>query len=291
MIWIVTTESEKNSLIPDKKLAVIKKALGEENVRRIIAKDKDYLDVIAPSDTVLVETKDYDLIDAIGQTGARHTAESIQAIKCDEDKILLKSVLAGYGVLTPHTYSEQDLFADGKKYFVKPLILEDSIGIDAGSLCETRAAVLERVKQIRESFGKSSIIEEYIDGYDCTVAVIPHISHLLVLPIRINGNHECDYLTFDAKNADKETYSKIDNDRQIIKAAITTFSAIRAEHYARIDMRIAKDGTPYVIEVNLYPGLSNTGYMYRCFELNTSVTYKEMLELILATAKSTKATI
>lgn len=291
MIWIVTTESEKNSLIPDKKLAKIKSALGENDVRRIIAKSPDYLDVITPSDIVLVETKDYDLLDAIGQTGARHTGESIQAVKYDEDKILLKSVLAGYGVATPSIYSEQDLFYDDKKYFVKPLILEDSIGIDSHSLCQTRAEVLERVKKIRDTYGKSSIIEEYIDGYDCTVAVVPHINSILALPIRITGNHDCDYLTFDAKNANKETYSKIDDKCQIIKAAVLTFSAIKARNYARIDMRIAKDGTPYVLEVNLYPGLSDTGYMYRCFEQNTDVTYKDMLNIILETAKSTKATL
>lgn len=288
MIRIITTEEERASLCPARKFEQISGELGKEEVSLHVLKEEEIEDALksfGKEDTILAETKNYRILTAVRESGIRSTAENIQAVKFDEDKLLLKRVLAPRMVLTPR---EVNLATENKlhaSYFVKPLMLEDSIGIDERSLCRNVEEAKRKVEAIRRDYGLPSIVEEYIDGEDVTCAVVKNRDGLFMLPVVIQPNAESPYLSYDAKNGNRETYSPVNDTilrMRICQAAAETFDAIGAEHYARIDMRI-RDGRPYVLEVNLYPGLGNTGYMYQALRFK-GYGYRDFLEEILSTA-------
>lgn len=287
MIRIITTEEERASLCPARKFEQISWELGKEEVSLHVLKEEEIEDALksfGKEDTILAETKNYRILTAVRESGIRSTAENIQAVKFDEDKLLLKRVLAPRMVLTPRAVNLATENMLHVSYFVKPLMLEDSIGIDENSLCRNVEEAKRKVEAIRREYGLPSIVEEYIDGEDVTCAVV-NKDGLHMLPIVIQPNAASPYLSYDAKNGNRETYSPVNDTilrMRICQAAAETFDAIGAEHYARIDMRV-KDGYPYVLEVNLYPGLGNTGYMYQALRFN-GYGYRDFLKKILSTA-------
>lgn len=288
MIRIITTEEERASLCPARKFEQILGELGKEEVSLHVLKEEEIEDALksfGKEDTVLAETKNYRILTAVRESGMRSTAENIQAVKFDEDKLLLKRVLAPRMVLTPREVNLATESTLHVSYFVKPLMLEDSIGIDECSLCRNVEEAKRKVEAIRQDYGLPSIVEEYIDGEDVTCAVVKNRDGLFMLPVVIQPNAASPYLSYDAKNGNRETYSPVNDSilrMRICQAAAETFDAIGAEHYARIDMRI-KDGRPYVLEVNLYPGLGKTGYMYQALRLK-GYGYRDFLKEILSTA-------
>lgn len=288
MIRIITTEEERASLCPARKFEQISGELGKEEVSLHVLKEEEIEDALksfGKEDTILAETKNYRILTAVRESGIRSTAENIQAVKFDEDKLLLKRVLAPRMVLTPREVNLATENTLHVSYFVKPLMLEDSIGIDERSLCRNVEEAKRKVEAIRRDYGLPSIVEEYIDGEDVTCAVVKNRDGLFMLPVVIQPNVASPYLSYDAKNGNRETYSPVNDTilrMRICQAAVETFDAIGAEHYARIDMRI-RDGRPYVLEVNLYPGLGNTGYMYQALRLK-GYGYRDFLEEILSTA-------
>lgn len=287
MIRIITTEEERASLCPARKFEQISGELGKEEVSLHVLKEEEIEDTLksfGKEDTILAETKNYRILTAVRESGIRSTAENIQAVKFDEDKLLLKRVLAPRMVLTPRAVNLATENMLHVNYFVKPLMLEDSIGIDEHSLCRNVEEAKRKVEAIRRDYGLPSIVEEYIDGEDVTCAVV-NKDGLHMLPVVIQPNAASPYLSYDAKNGNRETYSPVNDTilrMRICQAAAETFDAIGAEHYARIDMRV-KDGYPYVLEVNLYPGLGNTGYMYQALRFN-GYDYRDFLKKILSTA-------
>ena len=72
--------------------------------------------------------------------------------------------------------------------------------------------------------------------------------------------------------------------------AINVFKALGARDYGRIDIRLNAHGTPNFIEANLMPGLSNHGYLSRCFLLNKHFAYEEMIASIVELAFKRVAT-
>lgn len=288
MIRIITTEEERASLCPARKFEQISGELGKEEVSLHVLKEEEIEDALksfGKEDTILAETKNYRILTAVRESGIRSTAENIQAVKFDEDKLLLKRVLAPRMVLTPRVVNLATENMLHVSYFVKPLMLEDSIGIDEHSLCRNVEEAKRKVEAIKREYGLPSIVEEYIDGEDVTCAVVKNKDGLFMLPVVIQPNAVSPYLSYDAKNGNRETYSPVSNSilrMRICQAAAETFDAIGAEHYARIDMRV-KDGRPYVLEVNLYPGLGNTGYMYQALKFKGR-NYRGFLEEILSTA-------
>ena len=288
MIRIITTEEERASLCPARKFEQISGELGKEEVSLHVLKEEEIEDALksfGKEDTVLAETKNYRILTAVRESGMRSTAENIQAVKFDEDKLLLKRVLAPRMVLTPREVNLATESTLHVSYFVKPLMLEDSIGIDECSLCRNLEEAKRKVEAIRQDYGLPSIVEEYIDGEDVTCAVVKNRDGLFMLPVVIQPNAASPYLSYDAKNGNRETYSPVNDTMlrmRICQAAAETFDAIGAEHYARIDMRV-KDGRPYVLEVNLYPGLGKTGYMYQALRLK-GYGYRDFLKEILSTA-------
>lgn len=290
-VVVVTNGRECNSLMPQVKYDLIKATLAPLEVQIMFIDTVDdfvLLDKIESQDIVLVETKDAETIHQIAIRGLRHTGENPTAVNFDSNKIDLRRAVAGK-VPMPRLYVSLDEVEDGKRYFVKPLILEDSIGIDEHSLCHSRDEVLERVKYLNDRFEKPAIIEDYIDGYDVTVGIINRGDSFIIKAVRIDSLIEgVPFQSELVKAEDQRDFYDMDDlnpklSEMLKDMAIDVFLSIGASNYARLDFRVTEDGQPFLIEVNLYPGLRDTGAMYRAIKF-TGIPYRDYLYEILNTA-------
>jgi D-alanine-D-alanine ligase len=187
-----------------------------------------------------------------------------------EDKSLTKKLLAFDGVPCPDfaVFSrDSDLETGGRlrmPLFVKPLRMDASIGIDAGSLVHSLGELVERVTLIHEKVKDSALVEEYVEGREFYVGVLGNATPQPLPPIEMDFTgfpegrpHVVDSRAkWDEKSAEyKGTRSVLadlpdDLRARLQKVAVDAYRALRVRDYGRIDLRLTETGEIYVIEVN-----------------------------------------
>lgn len=179
---------------------------------------------------------------------------------------------------------------------VKSLTEDASLGISQASVVFTDEKLEERVKFIHERIGTAAIVEQYIDGREIYVGVLGY-DRLTVLPIwelkfgqmapdalpiaTETVKHNVEYQKKrgvqdgPADDLPKPLVSKI---RTMVKRICRT---LELDGYARVDLRLDKDGTPYFIEANPNPEIAS-GEELAQSALHDGISYSELLERILA---------
>ena len=249
--------------------------------------------------------------DACGETyaaalleylGIPHTRTSSWLISLGISKARVKSILTYYQIPTPRFQvfrtGEEELDSDLKfPLFVKGLASENSIGIDEHSLVQDRQKLKAKVKQVITHLHQPALVEEYIDGREFSVAILPGLKDQ-VLPISEiifqNLPPERRFLDYNSKwSAGSESYQKTfpvcpaaltDMDRDVIgDTALRCFNILGLDSYARIDIRY-RDRTPYVLEVNQNPSISeeDSGYVRTC--IGFGLDYTAMINALLQNA-------
>lgn len=284
MIWIVTTKEEAVTICHGNGVEDFSSGLAPMAASVIYAETRNDLGCIGRDDMVLARTKRLDVLNWIKLTGARNTAESISAITCDYNKEIMKTVLRANGIRVPWTYDIESLPDDPFLVFVKPLELGDSIGINGNSICRNRKEVESQMEWIVREYNAVPIIEEYVGGYDATVGVINTEDGVMARGVVIDS--PSGLLDFDTKANDRECYQRFQGNT-LVEIAVKAFRAVGATKYGRVDFRVAGGMRPYVLEINLCPGLSRNGYMYKCFEggEESGMGYRDFLQSIISTMR------
>ncbi len=187
-----------------------------------------------------------------------------------EDKALTKKLLAfdeirypEFSVFSP----DAELETGGRlrlPLFVKPLRMDASIGIDAGSLVRSTHELLERVALIHEKVRDAALVEEYIEGREFYIGVLGNQEPQAFPPIEMDfsGLPEGAPHVLDARAKWDEDSPEYRGTRAVLadlpdelrarlqKVAVDAYRALRVRDYGRIDLRLTDTGEPYVIEVN-----------------------------------------
>ncbi len=66
----------------------------------------------------------------------------------------------------------------------------------------------------------------------------------------------------------------------IERTAIAAFRALELRDYGRVDFRVAEDGTPYVIDVNTMPGMTETSLVPQAAAF-AGIPFEDLAERIL----------
>ena len=187
------------------------------------------------------------------------------------DKGLTKKILKQHQIETP----DFQIFETGRERIIKtlrfPLIVKPvaegtSKGIGDKSVVETEEAMREVVLQSIERYQQPALVEEYITGREFTVGLLGENRPRVLPPMEIvftDPSLKHPVYSFAIKQDwDKhvayECPAKLTpvELRNLERAAKDTFEALDCRDVARVDLRMAKDGTVYVIEVNPLPGLT-----------------------------------
>ena len=200
--------------------------------------------------------------------GIPYTGSGVLAAAVTMDKAASKRVFVAEGISTPrsHTYyryeMKRDLAAEIKQGFSLPVVVKaasqgSSIGV---YIVETKDALEDALKEAF-SYNDEVLVEEFIRGKELTVAVWGNEEKKEAFPIieitTTSGRY--DYESKYTKGASTHIIParvSAEKTKEIQDLAIKTFTACGCKGVARVDMMLSEDGTPYVIEVNSVPGMT-----------------------------------
>jgi D-alanine-D-alanine ligase len=190
----------------------------------------------------------------------------------------VKDILIANGIKTPQyqlfKVAERIALKDGMEFplIVKPSREDASVGISDKSVVYNANELRKQVRYIWAEFDQPALVEQFIDGRELNVAVIGH-KKPIALPISEidfsglnDGMHKI--VSYAAKwlNGTVEYEgtkgicpAKLPSsiETQMKETAVKCFQLIGCRDYARVDFRLAADGTPYVLEVNPNPDISD----------------------------------
>src|ERR1700691_4215198 len=156
---------------------------------------------------------------------------------------------------------------------VKSVNEDASYGISQASVVDTDDKLVERVSFIHERIGTAAIAEQYIEGREIYVGVVGN-DRLLVLPVgelEFKNMPQGDWLIATEKVKHDPDYQERrgirhgpakdlapEGSARIQDMAKRVYRTLELDGYARIDFRLATDGTPYFLEANPNPEIAES---------------------------------
>lgn len=233
--------------------------------------------------------------------GAKYTGSGPHGLLLAQDKSLAKKIIGFHGLQTPFSmvvHRGRVDYAHDIKFplIVKPVSEDGSIGISNDSVVDSIKELMERIHDLHDQFEDVPVlVEEYIEGREIYAAVLgndpPEALPLVELDlsklpadtpkiagreVKFDRDSEAYRVTKSALavDLDEETTERLQ------EAAKTTYRALKLRDYGRIDMRLSKDGTIYVIEANPNPWLSR-GAEFAMAARGSDRTYAETIKAIV----------
>ena len=183
---------------------------------------------------------------------------------------------------------------------VKPVSEGSSKGIFNSSLVRNYDELNAEIKRVVDEYNQPAIIEEFLPGKEFTVAIIGNGDNTEIFPIveikyekfPKNVEHLYSYEAkwiLDTKDNVFDVFEcpaaiDIDLEKQIKDAALRTYKVLRCKDWSRIDIRLDKNGTPNVIEINPLPGIMpdpNENSSFPKAARAAGINYNEMIKRVL----------
>ncbi len=243
--------------------------------------------------------------------GLRYTGSQPAALTLALDKWRTKAVLRAHGIPTPMAIllerGDEPLAGLRMPVIVKPVREDASHGIDAGSVTSDPETARRRARELISQYRQPALIEEFVQGREFNVAILDGIpsgdpdepADLQVLPLA-----EIDFaalpqgrphvVTFAAKWDESSPDWRgtpviaarpmsASTEQAIYDIAKRAYRAIGLRSYGRIDLRLAGDRGPFVLEVNPNPDLSPDAGFARAAE-RAGLSHDALVERILRVA-------
>ncbi|MGV8086017.1 MAG: D-alanine--D-alanine ligase family protein [Candidatus Woesearchaeota archaeon] len=193
------------------------------------------------------------------------------------NKVRVKEILMHHGILTPNYqvfYSRNKKLDPELKFplIVKPVCMDNSIGITNDSVVKDEEALRSRISYILRTYDQPALVEEFIDGKEITVGILGNGRSATVLPLSEvlfkNWNENDDKIySYEAKwLKDTDSWKNVAIDcpaelpkyqeYRIKRIALQVYDILGSRDYGRVDFRLSKEGVPYVLELNPNPGIS-----------------------------------
>ncbi|MFH1133702.1 MAG: ATP-grasp domain-containing protein [Nanoarchaeota archaeon] len=231
-----------------------------------------------------------------------YTGSNMQTLAICIDKIRMKKLLHFHDIPTAkwdYVYDMDDEISDELKFplIVKPANSDNSIGITNESVVTNHEELQRQLKRIVVDQKRPALIEEYIEGDEYDVTIVGNEDNVTVLPLSRSIFDDLPkgvwhIYPFEAKwkKTAGTPYDLIKVERPakipaklaslITEIALDTYNILDAHDYARIEIRVDKDGNPYVIELNPNPSI-NEGDACPAMADLVGYKYEDFIEWIL----------
>jgi D-alanine-D-alanine ligase len=178
-----------------------------------------------------------------------------------------------------------------------------SMGLDYDSVVHNEADLRRKIQFLMDTYQSHVMVEQYIDGREFTVAVLGHspayalpiaeLEFFGKLPIRLDeleeshlellksaiGNDNLELVRMESRSRVPAGLPP-ELEARIEKVAVDAFNALGCKDWARVDMRMDKDGNLYILEVNLGPGIASDCIFARC-AFAAGWTFDQLVNTIL----------
>lgn len=198
---------------------------------------------------------------ALEVLGLPYTGSGVMASALAMDKLRTKQLLEGAGIPTPpYLVLEDDFDPDyvvatlGLPLMVKPALEGSSIGMSKVSEIEDLSLAWQKAA----AFKGKVLAERWIEGREYTVAILGDTP----LPV-ICLETPRDFYDYEAKYQANDTRYlcpcglAAEEEHRLQRLALAAFQALGAEGWGRVDIMSTQDGTPFVIELNTVPGMTD----------------------------------
>ncbi len=248
---------------------------------------------------------------ALEAMGYRFTGCDGDAIVRSTHKARAKAILTAHGVPTPpwwlfyHPDEVDPVTGDAFPFplIVKPVAEDASLGIGPEAVVHTPRQLRDRVGYVVERYRQAALAEAFITGREFNISLWgdpPEVLPLAEVDFRAFAD-PCERIVSFAAKWEAHSFEyhhtpvlcpapiKPALGERIAATARRAWEAMGCRGYARVDMRLADDGTAYVVEVNCNPDLSPDAGFYRAVRA-AGYDYVEMVVHILELALRQKRT-
>lgn len=233
-----------------------------------------------------------------------YSGSSPKTLSLCADKITVKKLFEYHEIPTPDwdaVFTLEDEIRTDLKYplIVKPADTDSSYGITNQSVVTNRDDLLRQVEKVLLEYKRPALIEEFIEGEEFDACVIGNGPGVRVLPLirsifeskeagvwPIYGADDPEPLEVRLEGPARIS-EKLSN--LICEIAVDCFNLFDLQDYGKVEIRVDRNGNPYVLEVNPNPPIDRDHFFQMSAELN-GVAYEDLIEeLILIAAQRYKA--
>jgi len=246
---------------------------------------------------------DYYVVSYLDMLKMPYTGCNPRGLLLARDKALSKKLLSYHRIKVPRfrvfhwgrTIQTREVRNLPYPMVVKSLLEQGSVGIARASFVNNADELIQRVIQVQEMTGGDAIAEQYIDGRELYVTVMGN-KRLQVLPIReliFGGLEEGDpriatyKVKWDEKYRERHgiDYQFVRNlpagmAEAIPKLCKRIYRILDLSGYARMDLRLSKDGKVYVLEANANAALADNEEVAFSAE-KAGMSYPQLIQRLL----------
>ncbi len=244
---------------------------------------------------------DYHIVAYLELMQAKYTGCNPRGLLLARDKALGKKILKYHRIPTPdfHVFKKTKRLKipKGIKFpiFVKTLNEEASLGISQDSVVHDEKALRARIEFLFEKLGTDVIAESYIEGREFYVSIMGN-ERLDVFPmveLEFGNMGEKSYpiatrkvkwdLAYREKygvkvQAPKDLSPELE--AKIYSVCKRAYRSLDLTGYARMDLRVTKDGGVYLIEANPNPDIGFEDEFHKSGELK-GLDYEQIMQRVL----------
>ena len=223
--------------------------------------------------------------------GIPYVGSGPEAHSVVQDKVMTKIILQKNNIPTPGFWvfsTSEDKFDDLIfPVIVKPKMESTSMGMEVvDNWNDLRKAVAKQI----EKFSQDILVEQFIPGREFAVGLLGNGNHIEILPIveiDLKGDPNKIQTIDDKKSTplDKICPAKLteQQEKEIKKISLESFKKLGLNDFARVDLRMDKNGNVYILELNSMASLGVTGSYVHAAK-SAGYSYDSLINKILDTA-------
>lgn len=175
-----------------------------------------------------------------------------------------------------------------------PVIIKPSrCGSSVGMSIVKRRSDLQPALKLASEFDDEILIEKFIEGIEVTCGVIEQVKagrlQPVALPLTEIIPEEAPFFDYESKYVPGKTQEitpariPVELARKIQNLALSAVKLIGFRDMARVDFIIARDGTPYLLEINTIPGMTPTSLLPQGAQAK-GIGFSRLLDIIIHSA-------
>jgi len=244
--------------------ALVEKGLSAVFIDLLTKKEEEIKELIHSSNISLAFIalhgefgEDGQIQEILEELGMAYTGSGPGASALAMNKAYSKRIFKAKGIPTPG-FAVLSKEEDIPRYLNYPLVVKphssgSSIGVSIVSAQDNLKGALD----LAFSYSNQAILEDYIEGRELTVGILEDSPLAVVEIVPKRG-----YFDFDAKYShgvsDFIVPASLGNqvEGEVKSIGLAAHRVLGCRHFSRIDVRLTKDNSPFVLEVNSIPGLT-----------------------------------
>ncbi|MFN3471656.1 MAG: D-alanine--D-alanine ligase [Aquificaceae bacterium] len=195
------------------------------------------------------------------------------------DKDITKKVLSFHGIKVPRWIClrspEEDFDWNIYPAVVKPADQGSSVGL---FVIKDQRELKEAIKECFK-LSKKVMVEEFIEGRDFTVGILKGQA---LPPIEIRPKKGIyDYESKYTKGMTDYVFSEDEAlNKRLQDIALRAHLYLELKDFSRVDFRVSEEGTPYLLEVNTIPGMTELSLFPMACQ-RAGIDFKRMVEMLI----------